>query len=127
MSYKVEGSKELIAKLNALKKTDAKAAIRKGTRAGAKIVQAAAKELAPVDTGKMRDAIKVRSLPRSRVWTGTDVKLDNADTYYYSFVELGTKRSKATGFLKDAAEQSKDEAIDVAIEITKEEIERRMK
>lgn len=123
----VVGDTALISKLNALKKTHAKSAIRKGSREGTKIIAARAKSLAPVVSGQMKAAIKVRALPRSTKYVGTEVKVDNEQAYYYSFVEFGTKRSKAVNFLKDAADDTKGEAVDKAIDVIKNEIEKRMK
>lgn len=122
----ITGVEGLQAKLNLLKKSQAKAAIRKGCRAGAKIVQAKAQELAPVKTGQLRAAIKVRSIPRSKNWTGVSIRVDNSNAFYFSFIEYGLTTRKLEGrhFLKDAADQSKDEAISMAIETIKAEIER---
>ena len=110
-------TREVKQALARLKKT-AKAAIRKGTRAGAKIVQAKAKALAPVVTGRMRKTIKVRALPRSRKWVGTICRLVNdGDVFYGGFVNYGTVRIKPRGFLNDAADDTRKSATNEAIKI----------
>jgi HK97 gp10 family phage protein len=115
----ITGVEELVAKLQTLKKSKAKAAIRKGTRDGAKIIQSVAKRLAPSKTGQLQSKIKVRSLPRSRVWTGTQVELQ---LYYGAFTELGTKHEKAMHFLQKASQQAGRQAINRALEIIRDEV-----
>jgi HK97 gp10 family phage protein len=126
MSDYVEGADELIAKLQSLATKDAKAAIRKGTRQAAKSIQTVAQRLAPIRTGTLSRGIKVRSLPRSRIWTGTRVTL--MDVPYGSFEELGApgKDIAAQHFMKRAAQQQGARALDQAIEIIKQTIEEEM-
>ncbi len=140
----VYGDKALIDKLQTLKKTTAKAAIRKGTREGAKIVKDKVRDLTPVLTGMLRSQIKVRSLPRSRVWTGTDIMIvesnkafkapkrisEKAKTklayrakrgwglaFYGPFVELGTKHIEARHFMKRASDAVGERAMKRAIDV----------
>lgn len=62
-----------------------------------------AKELCPVDTGRLRNSIThaVESGEKA-VYIGTNVE-------YAAFVELGTSRRKATPYLKPAIENYVDE------------------
>lgn len=120
----IQGDKELIQKLQALKKTQAKTAIGKGTRAGAKIVQAAAKQNAPVLSGQLKRSIKVRSLPRSKKAVGTQV-IESAD--FVGFVEFGTKHQQGEHKFEEAAKGASDEAIQTMLEITRQEIDKAMK
>lgn len=107
MKVTITGDKALLSKLSKLRKTQAKKAIRVGSRAGSKIIQSAAKENVPVVTGALRTSIKVRALPRSRKWTGTQVTTRvEGGVPYASFVELGTHRMKARKFIKGAVEQA---------------------
>lgn len=122
MAY-LTGDKRLLDKLNQLKKTDAKAAIRKGTRAGAKIVQARAKQSAPIRTGTLRQSIKVRALPRSRKWTGT---MARAQVFYGAFLEYGTKHIKARHYMRQATDDTKQQAMTVALDMIRDEVERRL-
>ncbi len=111
MKISVTGDKELLTKLSKLRKTQAAKAIRKGSRAGSKVVQAKEKEDAPEITGALKREIKVRALKRSRRWTGTQVTMRVAGGVPYgSFVDQGTKRMKARHFVKRAVEEAKDAA-----------------
>jgi HK97 gp10 family phage protein len=114
----LDGDLALIRKLNTLKSTTAKSAIRKGTRAGAKITQAAARRLAPVRSGALRKGLKVRSLPRSRRWVGTTLRLTS---FYVKFIEYGTKKMEGKRFLRAAVEESKDQALATTIELIRQD------
>lgn len=93
MNFSLIGDKKLIAKLNALQKTEKNRAIKQGTRAGCKVVLAKAKSYVAVKTGATRAALKVRALPRSRKFFGTRVTIGAGNfkgkTFYASFVEFG--------------------------------------
>ena len=115
----ISGIDELLSKLQALKKVKAKAAIRKGTRAGSKILQTVAKRLSPSKTGALARAVKVRSIARSRIWVGTKVTLE---LYYGSFTELGTHKEKAIHFLKRAVKQAGRRALQTALETINDEV-----
>ena|ERR1017187_8632608 len=125
----LDGLDQLVTKLQSLKKTKAKAAIRKGTRQGSKIVQAVTKRLAPSRTGTLQRNIKVRSLKRSRVWTGVTCQLE---VYYGAFTELGFKSRKARRqipaqhFMQRAAEQARNQAMRVALDTINTEIQKAM-
>lgn len=106
------GDKELDRKLLALKTTKMKAAVRKGTRAGAKLVQADAKQRFPRDTGAAARSLKVRALPRSRRWVGHQV---TTKVFYAGHVEYGTKHIVAREKLKESAKLMRDRAVAVAI------------
>jgi len=129
MTEAVQGTKDLIKKLQTLKNTHARAAIRKGTRAGAKIVQAKAQDLAPLKTGLLKKEIKVRSLRRSRRWIGTMIRnaFRGTQAFYGAFLEYGTKFIKARQFMKQAADQEGSRALDKAMAVIKSEVESRMK
>ena len=83
-------------------------AVSKATRAGAHVVAAAARILAPVDSGELEQSIKVRALKRSRQFTaahGISAGARFRDAilpYYAAFIEFGTrlrrhKSGKSTG------------------------------
>ena len=115
----VSGVEALIAKLQTLKKTQAKKAINKGARAGAKIVQAVAVRNAPYKSGNLQRNIKVRAMKRSRVWTGVT---DTLSIFYGAFQELGTKHNKALHYLQRSAREAKESALSTAMNIIKDEI-----
>lgn len=114
----LKGAEEVIEKLRSLRTKDMKAAVRKGSRAGSKLVQQQAKQNAPRRTGTMAQSMKVRALPRSRKWTGSVVK---TTAFYLGFVELGTKKMDARRFLRNAADEVRaavaDEFVDAVREV----------
>lgn len=61
-----------------------------------------AKQLAPVDTGRLRNSITHQQYDESTEIIGTNVE-------YAPYVELGTKRQKAKPYLRPAAENHADE------------------
>lgn len=88
IKIEIRGDRELARKFDRLSKTSQKkTALRKGARAAAKIIQKEAKQLAPKDTGLLRNSIKVRSLKRSRVWVGARVisKFKDEQGAYYGW------------------------------------------
>lgn len=96
---KVSGLKELDAALKELPNNVAKKHLRTALRAGAKIVQAEAKRLAPVETGALKKSIKVRARKRSRrggvgiiVTTGNKDSLFKGDQFYGGAIEWGWKK-----------------------------------
>ena len=137
--------KELIRKLERFTRRDAKRAVRRGTRAGAKIVIPRARELAPVlkkrtkrrMPGLLRRAIRVRAAKRSRRYIGAVVILGagffKGETFYGAFQELGWKTGKRGSenrkqipgkhFMERAAKEKEDEAVRVASEIILKEID----
>jgi HK97 gp10 family phage protein len=135
VSQYLTGDDVLLRKLQSLSKKDSKAAVRKGTRAGAKIVQAKAQELAPYRTGKLKRGIKVRAMPRSKKWFGTMVRGTNykGEEFYGGFQEygwrhgprkLGDARKKIEGlhFMQRAAQEAGPRAIEEAKRVIAEEI-----
>lgn len=64
MSLNVEGLDELENYLEELPKKDAKKAVRRGLTPGARKLVDAARAAAPVDTGRLRKAIKAKSTNR---------------------------------------------------------------
>ena len=61
-----------------------------------------AKQLCPVDTGRLRNSITHAQVDEDTEVIGTNVK-------YAPFVELGTKKQKAQPYLRPAAENHSDE------------------
>ena len=123
----IEGFAELQKRLNDLPKKLRNGAIRKGTRAGAKILQAKLKEATPKRTGAAAKAIKVRSLKRSRRYVGATVRFERpkgAKILYIAVVNYGSKKRRITGqrFANDATSAAAQEATDTALRIIADEI-----
>lgn len=124
MPIVITGTKELVAKLGNLKKNVAKNAIRKGSRAGCKILAAAIKDSAPALTGALKRSVKVRSTPRSRVTVGTQV-IEKAD--FAGFLEFGSKHQKAEHKFRDAEKPLESTAVNIMTDTIISEIDKAMK
>lgn len=82
MDIQVDGLKELIRKLEHLG-GDCEKALSDGLKQGALHIQAAAKEKAPYDTGRLRGSISIEEEKPLQIGIGTNVE-------YAPHVELGT-------------------------------------
>jgi HK97 gp10 family phage protein len=79
------------------------------------VVAKAARQKVPVDTGKLRETIRVTRLPGDpkqdiRVYAGSRKK---GEAYYAHMVEYGTVKMKAKPFLRPALNQSKTEIMNI--------------
>lgn len=110
----VTGVAEIDRALRSLEPKLGKGVIRKEMRKALKDTQAAAKQLAPVASGAVRDAIKIRAGKAKRGRISIIVILGAGDfvgkTFYGSFVDLGTKRILARMFMTRAFESTKESA-----------------
>lgn len=116
----IVGADDLLKILSNMKATEAKKAVRKGSRAAAKIIAAQAKADAPKHTGLLSKNIKVKALARSRRYTGCTVK-ETSD--HAGFTEFGTKDQKGQHAFEKAFNQVKDSAKSEFINVMKTEIE----
>lgn len=116
---KIEGFESVIKTFNRLPDKLQKKALRPALRAGAKIIQKAAKEKSPTLSGKNKKFIKIKSLKRSRleigveIQTGTREELDiprNEFGYYPMTLEYGSQHVKKQPFMKPALEQNRVKA-----------------
>lgn len=126
MKVTINGTQQLIAKLQGLKNTRIKAAIRKGSRAACKVIQAAAVANMPVRRGVAKRSLKVRALPRSRTRVGTQLtsKVEGTAARHISFIELGTKRMAAREPIKRAVKQTRAAAGQAVIDAITRELEK---
>lgn len=92
--------------------------IRKSVRKAAKPVLDRAKANVPVDKGKLKASLKLRALRRTRKFPGrVGLKIQTSgkdslfagEQYYGAFQEFGTADIEPSGFLKRAADESKQE------------------
>lgn len=117
--FDLSGDRELVRKLTKLAKKD----FSKATRAGARTIANKTKALAPVETGALRKAVKVKSV-KSRTAVGHKVVLAFkggavSNLFYGGFQEYGTKHIKAKGFMKRAADEEGKKAMQATIDILK--------
>ncbi len=126
----INGIAEVKAGLAELEKSVAKKILRKGLRAGAKLVLTEARADAPVKSGLLRKNVKIRSAKGKKGTVAINVGVGSKDfageTFYGGFVlyghkvgsrKLGATRADvpANNFLGEAFEKTKEAAVDVAI------------
>ena len=102
LTFKVVGGKAVQEALTKIGKKD----FRKATRKAAKLVQAAAIANAPVLSGTLRKAIKVRAAGRRRNGAKVTLQFKAGKTnsqFYGAFVEYGTAKQTPQYFMKLAA------------------------
>lgn len=119
MSAKVNGAKKLAATLDGLPK-QIEDDIEKSVMKGAEEIAAAARLMAPVDTGELRDSIAVtgpgkrtpaHSTPGGAKVTGrleAVVTAGNSDVRYAHLVEYGTQDTDAQPFFWPAYRNKRD-------------------
>jgi hypothetical protein len=95
------GDKQVNRMLRQLSATQGKYVIRKAARTAIKVVVPAAKRYAPVESGLMRRAIRVRALERSRTRVGARITIGNQNfkgkAFYGGFQEWGWKTGTRKG------------------------------
>jgi HK97 gp10 family phage protein len=96
----LEGDKELVNTLRSLTKSEFKSAVQTGAKKAMAPIQKTARAIAPKKTGKLRRAVRVRVLKRSRVRVGARVTVGAHDsmfkgrTFYAAFQEYGWRAGK---------------------------------
>ena len=128
-TFKVTGEKAIKRSFRKLGPKVGKKPIRKGARAGAKVMAAAVKSRAPVGrTRRLKKQVKVRAQKVKRgdiliAATTGGKSLNEGDGFYGQFSEYGRraggwhkKRLAAKPFIVPAFEASKDKANRVAVE-----------
>ncbi|WP_031405270.1 HK97-gp10 family putative phage morphogenesis protein [Geobacillus vulcani] len=104
MGFKLEGMQELLKKLETLG-NEAEQVKQEALMAGAKVVQEAASQKAPRDTGKLAENIVISDVKED----GTvDIGPDR-DRFYGLFLEFGTTKMAARPFLQPAFEENKEQ------------------
>lgn len=135
----------IFARLHRLDMRVRKVAARKATRAASYVFAEELQQRAPVDTGRLREAIKVRAVKRSRKAIGSNATISSRDLhpeqydkrtkswntktgkapfFYPGAVEWGTVHQPAKPFMRPTFEGKKDEAEKVARAVLLQEIER---
>jgi HK97 gp10 family phage protein len=117
----VTGSAQLEAKLKQLDAAVSSEVMAHALLAGALVIEAAAKEKAPVDTGTLKRSISVavaQTLDSGSLYAdiGTDV-------FYAPFQEFGTRFMRAQPYLRPAFDEKKGEAQNVIRDAIKQLIE----
>ena len=131
LSLHVDGLDKLLRKLNGLEPKVRRMALRRGMRAGAKIIRNEVVRRAPKRTGDLRRNVKVRAGKRSRKGWTIEIRLSKegnyrGKTFYGAFGEFGTKvrrrkngqitgRVRALHFMESAFDARAPQARDVTL------------
>ncbi len=121
------GASELQRKLRDQLPKHAKAAMRRGCRAAAKMIAAAEKAIIPEVTGQTGQSVKVRAIKRSRVRLGVRVEVQARDPQgrpYAAGPELGTHRIQPKHWERQAVEQTGDAALNRCGEVATAALEK---
>lgn len=121
MRVNIKGLAQLGTALNQLPDRVARRALMRGTRAGARIIGMAAREIAPKRTGRLRRNIVWRInrkyTRRGRVAFDIGVREEGSkdnpnNAYYWYFLEFGTSKMKAEPTLRPATDEKQSAAIE---------------
>lgn len=112
------GLDDVLRRLAKLEPNLAKKRVRTAMRQGLKLIQAEAKARAPVDTGRLRRAIKVRAAKRKKQTKGIvriNVQVGAGDfqgeTFYAAIIEYGSSTRPPHPFMAPAFDSKGDEAM----------------
>ena len=109
--------------LDDLEKSIRNKAIKKGQRAGAKILAAEIRRQAPERTGLIKVSIKVRAGKRRKNVTSMQVTIANENRLFYiGFIEFGTRKMPANAFIRRSVEAKRQEAWEATAEAIEVEI-----
>lgn len=132
----LKGFENVLAQFNTLEDKVQKKALRPALRAGAKIIQRAAKSKSPRASGKNRKFIKIKSIKRKRgsvglmIQTGTRQQLEiplDKQGYYPMVLEYGSEHVRKQPFMRPALEQNRPKATDAIGKELKKRIEKLVK
>ena len=103
----VSGADEIVRTLEKMGMA-ASDVLEKGAKEGGKIALSYAREHCPVDTGALKNSLKLSDDKVTEVKATVKVDYDKS-LYYGTFVELGTKKNKANPFLRNAIDSNQSE------------------
>jgi HK97 gp10 family phage protein len=120
----LEGGQKLVKRLKAMD-TAASAILMKAAKAGGEVALEDAKKNCPVDTGALRDSLKMSENVSKP--TKADVKIDYDKTLKYgTFVELGARGRPAKPFMREAVDGNQDKINQAITETLAEAVGRKM-
>jgi HK97 gp10 family phage protein len=109
--FKIQGAKAMEQALQALGPKAAGQVGGNAVRAGARVLVKEAKRLVPVDTGRLRDSIKVVTLKKNKRGAnevGAVVGFEKPASRIAHLVEFGTSHSSAQPFMRPAMDSQKE-------------------
>lgn len=116
IDIRLVGDKKLTAALKALPLKFQKKVVRKALRDAAKIVLPVVRANTPIDTGNLKNSIRVKALKFSRrsgkfgVGVQTGIGFYIGKQFYGAFQELGTRKMRGRRFMRDAADTTRTRA-----------------
>lgn len=117
-AFRITGIAEIDRALRELEPKIAKKVLRQACRKALKPVKDAAQANAPVKSGQVKKAIKVKAGKRRRDQIRLDVTIGAGDfvgkQFYGSFLEFGTESIEAREFLRRAYESQQEQARRIA-------------
>ncbi|ESU71107.1 hypothetical protein T260_15115 [Geobacillus thermopakistaniensis] len=117
MGFQINGMQELLRQLERMG-AEADRVKEEALLAGAEIIQQAASERAPRDTGKLAENIVISDVKED----GTvDIGPDR-DRFYGLFLEFGTSKMAARPFLQPAFEESKEQVQQKMADVIRREL-----
>lgn len=113
----IENADKLISNLKKISKNSTRRSLGKAAKAGAEPILKAAKEKAPVDTGRLRDSLRTKFAYQSskavRVQVVTNMKPKGKSRLTYDVhQEYGTSHHPAQPFMRPAVDEQKDKAVE---------------
>jgi len=140
MAMKVEGLQEILNAMEQIKDELKGDPLRASLRKGLTPIVDQAKANAPVDEGRLRDAIKTRPLPADDIPSGfsdgqelfvlSSRKKDPDapdNAWYWHFVEFGTEKMPRRQFLAPAFDSKKQDAIEAFVKEMRAQLEKNVK
>jgi HK97 gp10 family phage protein len=110
----ITGIRQLDKALAELEPKVVKKILRKAMRPSMKPMLKQAKANAPVDTGAIKKAIRLKSAPRSRQTLGLDLQIGEQNyvgkTFVGAFHEFGTSKMEPRPFMRPAYDSHKSKA-----------------
>jgi HK97 gp10 family phage protein len=116
MGIRLDGMQELLRQLEQVG-SEAERIKKDALLAGAEIIQQAASERAPRDTGKLAENIVISDVKDGTVDIGPD-----RDRFYGLFLEFGTSKMAARPFLQPAFEESKEQVQQKMADVIRKEL-----
>jgi len=103
VTVRVVGRERLIKRIKEML-VDAREGAQDETREVAEFIQRRAKEFVPVDTGRLRDSIRINQTGKAAYNVGPGDEVE-----YAEYVEFGTSRTPAQPYMRPALEEARRE------------------
>lgn len=107
VKIEIEGAEKIVKVLKEMEDA-AGNVLMKGARAGGKIALEYARRECPVDTGNLRNSLRLEDDKKTKVKATIKVDYDKS-IKYGTFVELGARGRPANPFLRNAVDSNMDE------------------